>query len=51
MKKTFYNDYVKAMKKYARETFGFIPAKITKNKKKYSRKVEKISLRKMLEEK
>ena len=40
-------DYVKAMKRFAREEYGFQPARMTKNKKKYDRKSEK---RKLLRE-
>lgn len=34
-------DYVKAIKRFAREEYGFQPARMTKNKRKYDRKVEK----------
>lgn len=37
-------DYVKAMKRFAREEYGFQPARMTKNKKKYDRKSEKRKL-------
>lgn len=37
-------DYVKAIKKIMREEIGFQPTKITKNKRKYSRKNYKIEL-------
>ena len=37
-------DYVKAMKRFAREEYGFQPARMTKNKKKYDRKNEKRKL-------
>ena len=37
-------DYVKAIKKIMREEIGYQPTKITKNKKKYSRKNYKIEL-------
>ena len=37
-------DYVKAMKRFAREEYGFQPARMTKNKKKYDRKAEKSKL-------
>jgi len=34
------SDLEKILKKVSREVFGFIPTKIHKNKKKYSRKVK-----------
>ena len=40
----FEADYVKAIKKIMREEIGFQPTKITKNKRKYSRKNYKIEL-------
>lgn len=43
-KRRFEDDYVKAIKKIMREEIGFQPTKITKNKKKYSRKNYKIEL-------
>lgn len=33
-------DLIKNAKKVAREIFGFIPSKIHKNKKKYTRKIK-----------
>ena len=38
----FEGDYVKAIKKIMREEIGFQPTKVTKNKKKYSRKNYKL---------
>lgn len=38
MKKTFEQDYIKAIKRYARNEYGFVVPKMTKNLKKYSRK-------------
>ena len=40
----FEADYMKAMKRFAREEYGFQPARMTKNKKKYDRKNEKRKL-------
>ena len=37
-------DVVKAIKRFAREEYGFQPPRMTKNKKKYDRKVEKNKL-------
>ena len=37
-------DVVKAIKRFAREEYGFQPTRMTKNKKKYDRKVEKNKL-------
>ena len=33
-------DLIKNAKKVAREIFGFVPSKLHKNKKKYSRKIK-----------
>lgn len=41
-KKDFEKDYVKTIKKVMREEVGLIPTRISKNKKKYSRKNYKI---------
>ena len=41
-KKDFEKDYVKTIKKVMREEVGLIPIRISKNKKKYSRKNYKI---------
>lgn len=38
----FEEDYIKAIKKVMREEIGFQPTKVTKNKKKYSRKNYKL---------
>ena len=43
-KNNFEKDYVKAIKKIMREEIGFQPTKISKNKKKYSRKNYKIEI-------
>ena len=37
-------DVVKAIKRFAREEYGFQPTLMTKNKKKYNRKAEKNKL-------
>ena len=37
-------DVVKAIKRFAREEYGVQPTRMTKNKKKYDRKVEKNKL-------
>lgn len=37
-------DIAKAIKRFAREEYGFQPPRMTKNKKKYDRKVEKMKL-------
>ena len=44
MKRNFEKDYVKAIKKVMREEIGMTPTRITKNKKKYSRKNYKIEI-------
>lgn len=44
MKRNFEKDYVKAIKKVMREEIGLSPTRISKNKKKYSRKNYKIEL-------
>lgn len=44
MKRNFEKDYVKAIKKVMREEVGLSPTRISKNKKKYSRKNYKIEL-------
>ena len=41
-KSSFEKDYVKAIKKIMREEVGFHPTRISKNKKKYSRKNYKL---------
>lgn len=41
-KKDFEKDYVKTIKKIMREEIGFQPTRISKNKKKYSRKNYKL---------
>lgn len=43
-KKDSCSDIIKALKKGAREEFGFEAAKIFKNRKKYNRKIEKEQL-------
>ena len=43
-KKNFEKDYVKTIKKVMREEVGLTPTRISKNKKKYSRKNYKIEL-------
>ena len=43
-KNNFEKDYVKAIKKIMREEVGFQSTKISKNKKKYSRKNYKIEI-------
>jgi hypothetical protein len=43
-KNNFEKDYVKAIKKIMREEIGFQPTRISKNKKKYSRKNYKIEI-------
>ena len=43
-KSSFEKDYVKAIKKIMREEVGFQPTRISKNKKKYSRKNYKIEI-------
>ena len=37
-------DVIKAIKRFAREEYGFQPTRMTKNKKKYNRKAEKNKL-------
>ena len=37
-------DVIKAIKRFAREEYGFQPTRMTKNKKKYNRKTEKNKL-------
>ena len=44
MKRNFEKDYVKTVKKVMREEVGLSPTRISKNKKKYSRKNYKIEL-------
>ena len=39
---SFEKDYIKAIKKIMREEVGFQPTRISKNKKKYSRKNYKL---------
>jgi hypothetical protein len=43
-KRDFEKDYVKSIKKIMREEIGLTPTRISKNKKKYSRKNYKIEL-------
>lgn len=43
-KKNFEKDYIKTIKKVMREEIGLFPTKISRNKKKYSRKNYKIEI-------
>jgi hypothetical protein len=42
--KNFEKDFIKSIKKVMREEVGLMPTRISKNKKKYSRKNYKIEL-------